>query len=450
MRRWLTIVGLLVLTLTVAAQQMEIQDFKKQKKGLFNFHHVVIDKQQAILDLKTGEKGFTFLADGKTEVQAEEGDGMFTLKVPHKTSFLTVKHPDYGQLTWKASGKGLKKKQHYEAFLLTFSPDKEYKLQKQWVVFEIEPKNAIVTVDSTTTITRSGVLQFYLPIGNHGYRVESPFHKTEEGTFELEDSARLTKSVALQPFYSYLTVRTPLKNSRILVDGKWIGNMQATSGHLYEGNHRLMVMYNGECYYDANVSIGLAEKKTLDLTVADLYPRQGDKKIHFTVATVQPTDSVRDSVAIVKEEKLPVILAPVTITVPDDSTEIWVDREIVSTGGSWEGKLATGFHAVSTKKEGLESRTTYVLVEDGSPQEIDLMAPRANYGMLSIHCNEVGADIYVNGVLAGVTPCVVENLPAGLHCKVKLCKKGFWDTETEVQVIGNDLVDVEMTLKREK
>ena len=76
MKHWLMIVGLFGLTLSVAAQQMEIQNFKKQSKGVLNIHHVVTDKQQAIVDLKTGEKGFTFLANGKTEVQAEEGDGL--------------------------------------------------------------------------------------------------------------------------------------------------------------------------------------------------------------------------------------------------------------------------------------------------------------------------------------------------------------------------------------
>ena len=461
MRRWLTIVGLLFLTLTVAAQQMEIQDFKKQKKGMFNFHHVVTDKEQAILDLKTGEKGFAFLANGKTEVQAEEGDGLFSLKVPHKTTFLVVKHPDYGQLTWKVPGKGLKKKQHYEAFLLTFSPDKEYKLQKQWVVFEIEPKNAIVTVDSTTTTTRTGVLQFNLPIGSHGYKVESPFHKTEEGTFELEDTARLTKIVALQPFYSYLTVRTPLKDSRILIDGKWIGNTQATSGHLIEGSHHLTVLYNGESYYDADFSIGRSEKKTLQLTVADLYPRKTEKNERRMMAiatSVATQDSLkqdsllneRPSVSpIVVQSLQPRFYAPVTITAPNDTTEIWVDREMVGTG-TWEGRLAEGFHIVNTKKDGLESRTTDLWIEDEKPVTLELVLPMTAYGLLNVHCNEIGAKVYVNGVLSGVTPCVVDHLPAGLSCKIRLSLEGFWDAETEVQIIANDMVDVELKLKREQ
>ena len=74
-------------------------------------NHVVTNKQQAIIDLKTSEKGFAFLADGKMEIQADEGDGVLTLKTPDKTAFIVVKHPDYGQLTWKVpTKKGLRRK----------------------------------------------------------------------------------------------------------------------------------------------------------------------------------------------------------------------------------------------------------------------------------------------------------------------------------------------------
>ena len=75
MSRWWFIVWLLGLSLTVNAQQMRVEQFSKQKKGPFNLHHVKTDKQQATIDMKTGEKGFKFLANGKTEVQAEEADG---------------------------------------------------------------------------------------------------------------------------------------------------------------------------------------------------------------------------------------------------------------------------------------------------------------------------------------------------------------------------------------
>ena len=450
MKRWPFIVVLLMMALTVAAQQMEILDFKKQKKGLLNHNHVVTNKQLATIDLKTAEKGFSFLADGKIELQAEENDGMVTLKTPHKTSFIVVKHPEYGQLTWKVPGKGLGKKQHYEAFLLTFSPDKEYKLQKQWVVFEIEPKNVIITVDSTTLTTMTGKLQYNLPLGKHAYRVESPFYKTEEGFIEVEDSGRMMVSVALEPIYSYLTIKTQLEGCKILVDGNYIGNTQATSGHLMEGDHRLTIWYNDQCYYDEVFSIGSSEKKRVELTSFELYPRpisSKSRKLAGTKKKPAKQDSLQVNIGDTTQQNKTVI-APVTISTPDDSTEIWVDRELVG-AGKWNGNLPEGFHIINTRKDGLESRTTNIWIEDETPQQIDLGTPMTAYGLLSVHCNEVGAKVYINGVLSGETPCVIKNLPAGKKCKVKLSLKGFRDKETQVRIIANDLVDVEMTLKRE-
>lgn len=188
---------------------MNIEKFKRVKFDLLNHTLLPVDKKQATLDLKTDEKGFTFKADGITDIKAKEGDGKLTLLTPHKTKFLVIKHPDYGQITWKVPGKGLKKKKHYQANLLTDKPGKEYKLSKQWVVFKVEPANAILQFDSTTVLLRDGTAQFNAPVGKHGYHVEAPFHEEVSDSIELSDSAKLTVPVVLQSFYSYLTVRTP-------------------------------------------------------------------------------------------------------------------------------------------------------------------------------------------------------------------------------------------------
>lgn len=447
MKRWLTIVGLLGLALTISAQQMRVERFAKLKKGPFNMKHVKVDKQQATIDMLTGEKGFKFLANGKTEVQAEESDGGLTLKTPDKTSFLVINHPDYGQYSWKVPGKkGLRKKQHYEAYLLTFSPTKSYKLQKQWVIFEIQPKDAILTIDSTTTTVRTGICQFNLPVGNHTYRVEAPFHEEVVDSFELADTARLIVPIALQPFYSYLTVKTPLEMGRIMVDGQWIGNHQATSGHLQEGVHRLTVMVDQTCYYEGEVKIGRAEKKSIELAASDLFPRVTKREGRVPlIAQSVPVDSTKagDSVSVAMVMKT----APVTIVAPDDSTAIWVNRELMGYG-TWEGQLTPGYYQISTEKEGLESRTTGVWIDDESPKKFELLPPMADFGLLNIHSDEIGAKVYVNNVLMGITPLVVENLPAGKNYRVKLTKKGFRDAETKVLVVGNDMVDVNIKMKK--
>ena len=444
MKRTLSIICTICITLVAYAQEMHIEQFAKLKKGPFNMKHVVIDKQQAILDLKTGEKGFSFLADGKTEVQAEEGDGMLTLKVPNKTTFIVIKHPDYGQLTWKVPGDGLRKKKHYQATLITLSPDKEYKLQKQWVIFEIQPPRAILTIDSTTTAIREERVQFYLPIGKHTYRIEAPFHEEETDSFELDDQERKIIQVFLQPFYSYLTVKTAIEDCDIYVDGQKIGRGQGTSGHLFEGTHHLTVIKGQYRYYDDDVSIGRSEKKRIELSAAELFPRVTKKR---SVAIPQPvqTANIGSGNTAADSTKAPTISAPVTITAADDSTGIWVDREFKG-NGSWTGQLEAGFHLISTEKEGLESRSTTLWVDDATPKEINLLAPMANYGLINIHSNEIGAKVYINDKYVGTTPCVVKDLPASRDIMVRLEKDGYFRAEKKVWIIGNDLIDLNLKL----
>ena len=459
MRRLLMVLTVQCCLFTVSAQQMRVSDFCRQKKGPVNMNHVVTDKQLAIIDLSTGEKGFKFLANGKTPVEAEENDGMLTLKAPDKTAFLVIQHPDYGQLSWKVpEKKGLRKKKHYQATLLTFSPEKEYQMQKQWVVFDIQPKDAILTIDSTMTLTH-GRTQHYLSIGKHTYLVEAPFHQQEEGTFELSDEERLIMNVALQPVYSYLTVETPLEGCDIYVDGLPIGRTQGTSGHLIEGSHRLVVAKDGIRYYDADFTIGRSEKKRIELTAEELKKgRDSGISENLEFLAEQSGKAERRSKSNDKEtgdrrleasdrSSAPVVHAPVTIKALDEETSIWVNRELKGYG-SWEGELDAGFYLISTEKDGIESRSMTLWVADPTPKHIELLAPMNDYGMMNVHCNEIGAQVYVNGRLAGTTPCVVKNLPADKSYLVKLVKAGFFQAEKEIRVIGNDLVDVSMTLKR--
>ena len=142
-KRLLGILLIAILSLPCVAQKISIGQFKRVKFDFAKKKMYPVDKKMATLDLKTDEKGFTFKADGKTEIAAQEGDGQITLLAPHKTAFILVKHPEYGQLIWKVPGKGLRKKKHYQAIMQTDKPGKEYKLSKQWVVFQVIPENAI-------------------------------------------------------------------------------------------------------------------------------------------------------------------------------------------------------------------------------------------------------------------------------------------------------------------
>lgn len=449
-RALLAIVLMLCWMLPSDAQKISVEQFKRVKKDLLNQTPLPVDKKQATLDLLTDEKGFTFKADGKVDVQAEEGDGKVTVLTPHKTKFLVIKHPDYGQLTWKVPGKkGLKKKKHYQANLLTDKPGKEYKLSKQWVVFKVIPENAILQVDSTMSLLRNGTAQLNLPVGKHPYRVEAPFYEEFSDTLELTDSVKLIVPVVLQAFYSYLTVQTPMPDGMIYVDGLPIGKGRATSGHLQAGDHHLLVMREDVCYFDSVFSIRTGEKRVVELTQTDLWARRMVTKRVITpgvdLTTAEDTVKVDTVVAPMPTK---VAMTAVTITAPDDSTQILINREPMAFG-KWEGQLEQGFYIVNTVKDGLELKPVYLWVDDTLPVMLDLSAPMASYGLLNIHSNVVGATVIVNGVEVGMTPCVVEKLPASKPCQIRLKNKGYKDAEATVIPVGNDMVDVELKMKIE-
>ena len=443
-KRLLGILLIAILSLPCVAQKISIGQFKRVKFDFAKKKMYPVDKKMATLDLKTDEKGFTFKADGKTEIAAQEGDGQITLLAPHKTAFILVKHPEYGQLIWKVPGKGLRKKKHYQAIMQTDKPGKEYKLSKQWVVFQVIPENAILQVDSTVALVRDGTAQFELPLGKHGYHAEAPFYEELSDSVEVVDSAKLVVPVVLQSVYSYLTVKLPIAEGLIFIDSEPIGKGEATSGHLQPGDHHLIVMQEETCLADTVINMGVGEKKVLALKTSDLRARP----LMARAINPQPIEEVKDStvtdsLAAVPQDSLK---APVTITAPDAETQIWLNREPLAYG-KWEGQLGIGFYSVSTVKEGLESKPIFLWVDDTLPKVVDLSLPKASYGVLNIHSNVVGATILINRVEVGVTPCILENLPATVACKILLKKKGYRDAAITVMPVPNDMLNVEISMK---
>ena len=443
-KRLLGILLIAILSLPCVAQKISIGQFKRVKFDFAKKKMYPVDKKMATLDLKTDEKGFTFKADGKTEIAAQEGDGQITLLAPHKTAFILVKHPEYGQLIWKVPGKGLRKKKHYQAIMQTDKPGKEYKLSKQWVVFQVIPENAILQVDSTVALVRDGTAQFELPLGKHGYHAEAPFYEELSDSVEVVDSAKLVVPVVLQSVYSYLTVKLPIAEGLIFIDSEPIGKGEATSGHLQPGDHHLIVMQEETCLADTVINMGVGEKKVLALKASDLRARP----LMARAINPQPIEEVKDStvtdsLAAVPQDSLK---APVTITAPDAETQIWLNREPLAYG-KWVGQLGIGFYSVSTLKEGLESKPIFLWVDDTLPKVVDLSLPKASYGVLNIHSNVVGATILINRVEVGVTPCILENLPATVACKILLKKKGYRDAAITVMPVPNDMLNVEINMK---
>lgn len=449
MKRWLVILLLVCTAACVEAQQMEVTDFTRLKRPIWKRSKVTVDKQKAIIDLTTTEKGFTFLANGKEAAEAAEGEGVITVKVPHKTRFLTIKHEQFGQLTWRVPKKYLKRKKHYRATLLANDPTKVYKPQQQWVVIDIDPHDAIVRMDSTTTLVTNGQYSEYLSLGTHTYQIEAPFFESLTDSFQLSDTARVSFAVKLQPIYSYVTVNTPWEQGEIYIDGLYVDKGNGTSRRIEEGQHRLSVFQYSNCIYDGTFTIGRAEKQTITLSSSDFNP-SGIKKPESGLPNTAPV-LLQASTSQPRPQALhdATVQAPVTLKAPDGDTEIFVDRERVGKG-EWSGKLVQGYHIVNTMKDSIESPPVALWINDSSQQVLDLAVPEVSKAMINIYGNVTGAGIYINGQHMGNTPLIVQQLPANKTYHVCLKKEGYKDAKVTIVPKGNEMTDLKIKLKKKK
>lgn len=426
----------------VMAQRMHVEDFGRYKKLFLHKASFTTDKRQALLDFFTNEKGFQFFVED-APVAATEGEGMVTLALPHRTGSLIIKHPVYGQLAWKVPNGVLKKKKHYHAYLHTESLEKEFRQQKQWALISTVPERAIVYVDTVIHPLLDGNLSLYLPLGRHVCRIESPFYQTLNDTIELTDIVRFEKRYVLQPFYAYLTVETDWPDARICLDGDSLGLQRVETSRLMPGRYRLTVNLGDSLYYEQWLELANAERKVVDLHGIELRPfPQLGQSIEMSGF---PDEVLADSMASDGLQEQSGQWADVHITAFDADTEIWLNRERLGQG-EWRGNLAPGFYAVSSRKEGLDSRTDFFWVDAGKSVELNLISPLADYGLLNVSCDEVDATVFLNGLAIGSAPCVLRNLPVGRTYRVRLVK-GRKAAETLVRLRGNDIVNVKLKLK---
>lgn len=436
------------------AQNIAIENFRHHKRYFWQINSTLpVDKAKAVLVLKTNERGFEFKTPKNDNIETIESDEGIVLKIPDKTRYLIIRHPDFGSFDWRVPVKYLKKSNYYTADLITSDLTSEYNNPNQWLIFNISPENSILTVDSTMHKITNGTISLYMPLGKHTYKIESPFYKEISDSITLTDSVRVEKHVFLEPIYSYLSVTTDDPGVMIFVDDNYIGNKDITIGKISEGSHRLSILKNNLWLIDTIVNIENAEKKTLTLNTPQSGYNSGitnndipnytnsslksEKK--DTQTFLNELRSLRDTL---------ITAAEIRLTTEDSTTNIFVDREYVGTG-EWVGQLAQGFHLITTEKDNLESVAQILHITDSTPQNIRLVVPESSVGMFNINGNVTGAEVFINEERVGIIPCVLKGLTAEKETTLLIKKDGFKTATITARPKRNGLTDVYVKLQKE-
>ena len=405
----------------LSAQNIAVKSFSLLENDLTaNIEGTTVYDQNgekcALIKIETTQRGFTFDVGILGVVDVVEKPGEIWLYVPEKINNITISHPKLGILRdYKFEVQILKARTYLMQLTTgTVTTIVEEKLMKQFLMFRLNPKDAVVEVAGEPWIPNAdGVCRKMLSYGTYDYRVEAKDYHVEVGKVTL-NNADETKvlSINLRPAYGWIEVLGigDLNGAVVYVDNKMVGRAPIKTDKLSSGKHSVRI-------------------------VKDLF------RAHIEDVIVNDNQTTSLSPKLISE------FSTVFITTKSGA-EIWVDGDLKGTS-SWSGRLVFGEHLMETKLASHRSQSRVInILPTESTKSISLPEPLPIYGSLSVEVLPDFADVYVDGVKVGQTPKLISKILIGEH-KVEVRAEGKDPIEQTITIREATMSSVAGELKKE-
>jgi formylglycine-generating enzyme required for sulfatase activity len=302
--------------------------------------------------------------------------------------------------------RSLESKMTYELVMrIPTGPVKEV-TTSQYLIFKVEPKDAMVTVNGEVWSNTNGVARKFVPFGSYAYRVEAKMYHPKSGTIEVNDpNNKVQVATALEPAFGYISIPQDktLDGATIYIDKELAGQAPMISLPLASGQHTVMA-------------------------VKALYQSQ------------EQTVTVQDGQTLSVMPTMTADYATVTFAVPNQA-EIWINGEQKGVG-RWTGNLASGDYQVETRLANHRSVTTTKHISPAqNKQTMTLEAPTPIYGSINVSTTPDMAQIYIDDKLVGETPLFLQEYLVGKH-QVRVSMQDYGDYTTSVEVQENRTAEV--------
>ena len=264
------------------------------------------------------------------------------------------------------------------------------KKESKRTVFEIRGPQGVSCVIDGIQINKSRI--GLLP-GTYNMRFSAPGYRTEYRTVNVS-GAKCTFDPALVPVRSSVLIRSTPSGATVTMDGNSRGITPLVIRDLPAGKYRADLAMPG--YAGVPVEWEITSERPQAVSV-DL-----DSNMGSLVITSSP------SAAKVVVEGKDVGVTPFTL-----------ERE--------EGK-----YVIRLERAGCNPEERNVRLTKGRKGRLHVKLGQKPGG-LRVTSEPSGAEVFVNGVKRGVTPCTVEALEPGI-CRVKLLAPGYDPLETKVQI----------------
>ena len=340
---------LLIASLRVSAQTMSVESFKLLPNDLTANTYCTMQRDQngdvaALIKMVTSETGFVFDGGMMGIVKTEQKTGEVWVYVPHGIQRITISHQQLGVLRDYYFPVPIEKARTYEMRLLSgrVKTVVEDEFAAQYVIFKLNPTNAIVYIDGTAYTAQSdGTVSQLLSYGSHEYRVELFGYKTDAGVIQV-GSEKVTKEVTLSSSLATITIQCAMEEADIYVNdekkgtGTWTGNLAPA---LYK------VEAKREGYQTRLLTLNVRELEVKTVSVPEPVPLYGRVQIQSD---------------------------------PIDAT-VFIDGVEVGTTPMLSKELQVGGHDVELRKEGYMNYMTTVAVTDTEILPLKVSLVPANY-----------------------------------------------------------------------
>ena len=277
-RLFLTVLPLLFCNL-LRAQSLSVESFRLLENDLTANTYGTMERDQngevaALIKVVTSETGFVFDGGMMGIVRTIQKTGEIWVYVPRAIQKITITHQQHGVLRDYYFPVTIENARTYE-MVLKHPVTTPVRTRAQYVVFKVEPHNAVVLVDNEAhTLNSEGQLSLRLNSGEHTYMVTAPSFETETGTVTVSDS-RITKEIKLSSLVGQLTINTD-NDAELYIDDEYKGN-GTWSGTLNEGTY--FVEVRRPSFKTAFEEVSLRRSESRTVTVRATEPAYGDVEV---------------------------------------------------------------------------------------------------------------------------------------------------------------------------
>ena len=286
--------------------------------------------------------------------------------------------------------------------------------EQQFVLFSLEPANAVVQLGNETLVTRDGEAQKLVDVGTYEYVVSAKDFYPSVGTLNVSADKKTELSVSLRPADGWLIVsdsgNEDLSGADIYIDGEFQGKAPLKTGPFTGGVHKILVSKDTYENYSSDV-------------------------------TVINNDTVKISPCLAPD------FAIVTLRTEDKNAQIWANGLFMGTG-QWTGKLVSGYYAIESRALGHTSTSINVEIKpELEVVTIDVPSPSPVYGKIIVSSYPAKAKVFIDGKFVGETPMILPEILYGEY-NVEVQKEGYKPFSHVVKM--NEAMRVELVTELEK